>query len=234
MRLLQKINLLLAVIAVSMAVIITGIATMPEKAPRQIDVAREVVAPHVEAFQILSMENKRFATGFHVQFLNKVYLLTNRHVCDANIERVNPNYAQFGLKLHKILFIDKVHDLCLLDSDRSSGLVLAAEDVPNLAPVFLVGHPRGEPLTIREGRKMDEGSFPAEWLDGRTVTFGQISTITYGGNSGSPVTNHKGEVIGVLFAGDRRFITEGYYVPLRYVRSFLMSVLLNFPPMETK
>jgi S1-C subfamily serine protease len=234
MRIIEKINLILAVIAVSLAVVVVGVSTMPEKSPRQIDVAREVVAPHVEAFRILSRDNQRFATGFHINFLGKVYLMTNRHVCDANVQLVNPTYAQFGLKLHKILFIDTEHDLCLLDSDSKTGLTIAAEDVPNLAPVFLVGHPRGEPLTIREGRKMDEGAFAADWLDGRTVTFGQISTITYGGNSGSPVTNTKGEVIGVLFAGDRRFVTEGYYVPLRYVRSFLMRVLLNFPPMETK
>lgn len=49
----------------------------------------------------------------------------------------------------------------------------------------------------------------------------QLTTISYPGNSGSPVVNVWGKVIGVLFAGNPEVITEAFIVPLSSVRDFL-------------
>ena len=47
------------------------------------------------------------------------------------------------------------------------------------------------------------------------------NAISYGGNSGSPVLDDLGNVIGVLFAGTRGIPTSSLVVPLEYIQSFL-------------
>ena len=44
--------------------------------------------------------------------------------------------------------------------------------------------------------------------------------ISYGGNSGSPVVNFWGDVVGVLYAGSRH-VTDSYVVPLHYLKRIL-------------
>ena len=48
-----------------------------------------------------------------------------------------------------------------------------------------------------------------------------INNIAYGGNSGSPVLDKWGNVIGVLFAGSPSQPTSSYTVPLEYIHAFL-------------
>ncbi len=50
-----------------------------------------------------------------------------------------------------------------------------------------------------------------------------INNISYGGNSGSPVVDKYGNVVGVLFAGSRSQPTSSFTVPLQYVHSFLKN-----------
>jgi V8-like Glu-specific endopeptidase len=51
-----------------------------------------------------------------------------------------------------------------------------------------------------------------------------ISSPIYGGNSGSPVVNKWGNVIGVVFAGNRTQVNDAYMVPLSYVKDFLKGL----------
>lgn len=56
----------------------------------------------------------------------------------------------------------------------------------------------------------------------RTIRAGRTTAISYPGNSGSPVLNAYGHVVGVLFAGDER-THWGYIVPLDDVEEFLSA-----------
>lgn len=49
----------------------------------------------------------------------------------------------------------------------------------------------------------------------------QASLITYPGNSGSPVINAWGNVMGVLFAGSGDMLTNSFFVPLYAIKDFL-------------
>ena len=198
----------------------------------EVDIGKEI-APHVVPW-ISDNEETRSATGFYINYYGKYRILTNRHVCDAQINRNKSHFIQFGDYVGRILYIDKHHDLCLVSSNRKSGLKLADYQSMPLEKVVLVGYPRGIGKVIREGRIIEQELLIAPWLLPhalRVYTY-RVSTPAYPGNSGSPVVNTKGKVTGVLFAGSPIYPLEPFIVPLRYVKAFLNEVIYNVPRQE--
>lgn len=179
------------------------------------------IARHVVSYNILSSNNKRFATGFHIKHNGGTYILTNKHVCDLNMRTYGHNNIQFEDYVGKVIAIDTQHDLCLVTSNRKEGLKLSWFKPRPLDEMILIGHPRGLAKTVRKGYYVNKEKINAPWIGEGLYDTYNISTITYGGNSGSPVCNSIGEVTGVLFAGSYTYHTEGVVVPLEYVRSFL-------------
>jgi len=200
-------------LCVLLAVILT--AALKPKPQKKLDPAKDI-APHVVPFYSI-IHRQRLATGFHVKFGKNVYILTNRHVCLTN-QRLYGDRIQFGNYVGTILEIDKKHDLCLVSSDRKDGLSISKTSAKPLDEVILVGYPRGIGKTIRFGHIIE-----AKYImigPSRFDTF-QISAMAFGGNSGSPVCNKYGKVIGVLFAGSPMYPSEPYIVPYVYIVDFI-------------
>lgn len=176
---------------------------------------------------LINEDQMHGGTGFFVKAKsNEVYLLTNAHVCGH--EGQTSVFAQFGneerlLKL-RILDISKVTDLCLVEAPKfiHDGLSLGDNLYPG-EEISIVGHPKLMPLTETKGQFIDymdirmpehEGACEVETDIDKTVnsmfgpfctkkmTVGSTTVLALGGNSGSPVVNYKGQVVGVLFAGD--------------------------------
>lgn len=179
------------------------------------------IAQHVVSYNVLSMGNQRIATGFHLQYKGKVYLMTNKHVCDHSTRLNRHKFIQFQDYVGEIIEVDDKHDLCIVTSNRNSGLILSEYAAKPMDELILVGHPRGLAKTIRVGRYMNIEDIYAPWIGRGKYPSIMASIIAYGGNSGSPVCNMDGNVIGVLFAGSPSFHTETLLVPLEYVKKFL-------------
>jgi len=184
------------------------------------------VAPHVVAWKVIQYGNDRFASGFHLKYNGDVYIVTNKHVCDSNKEIYGHDYIQFDDYVGEVIAIDTQHDLCLVTSNRDDGLELAQGWIKPLDEIILVGFPRGIGMTVREGRIIGEVSWVAPWINTNieTVSY-QVSTQAYGGNSGSPVVDKYGKVVGVLFAGIDMYPGEPFVVPDYFLFDFLERTL---------
>lgn len=126
----------------------------------------------------------------------KGYLLTNAHVLKGSSAVVaNADGQEFKTS---IVFVDHAKDLAVLkitDDDFKPGKTLPYDlksaSVNLGAEVFTLGYPRNE-INYNKGYLSSVSGF-----DGDTTTV-QISLLANPGNSGGPVFNKYGDIIGIL------------------------------------
>jgi len=153
--------------------------------------------------------------------------------------------------IRKVIKIHDSHDLCLVEGiEGFDGLKIGSEPYIGQT-TYIYGHPGLRPLTLSQGEligaeditlrqfnikkeectgtwtEVDPNKFPLAALFGinsiceyKLYSY-HITNIIYGGNSGSPVVNFWGNVVGVVFAGNPRVITQGYMVPFNIVKEFV-------------
>jgi hypothetical protein len=188
-------------------------------------------------------------TGFHVKAKSgKVYILTNKHVCeiskDGFVDVKSPSSARSIPR--RIIQKYENHDLCLVEPLAGKSGLSVASSASIGEDITLIGHPNLRPLVIKKGEYIGDetieliSGYDRKTCKGRFVKdpmmeafFGvegvciesffsmQVSVTSYGGNSGSPVVDKFGKVIGVLFAGSTRVVDDAYLVPLHHIKIFL-------------
>jgi serine protease Do len=138
---------------------------------------------------------KAGGSGFLID--GKGYLVTNAHIIrnSKNIVVINNKGEQFRAVLAKI-FIDK--DIAILKIEDESfkslgslpyGIRKSTTDVAE--PIYTLGFPRNE-IVYSEGYLSAKTGF-----NGDTLSC-QLGIAANRGNSGGPVFNHDGEVIGII------------------------------------
>jgi len=188
-------------------------------------------------------------TGFAIKLNNKPYILTNKHIC--NIQ--GRLYAHFNNKTVELFRIkkSKLYDLCLMSGIEDIPTLSIASTIIPRQKVWLIGYPALRPLTIESGRFVANMRIniwgtcnkkqlaylyvkPTNILGRILKSIGyclkrynesHINVISYGGNSGSPLLNSFGNVVGVLFAGSRQQVTSSFMVSLAHVKEFLNKEL---------
>ena len=159
-------------------------------------------------------------TGFIVH--TNGYVLSNAHVVEG------------ARKLQVVLHDGSVHDAKLIESDTYKDLALLKIEAPGLvaAPlgdstrvevmdaVMAVGYPLG--TALGSGVSAYEGKVNAVRDEEKVPKF-QIDATVNPGNSGGPLINDRGEVIGIIVAKVKTEVAEriGFAIPLAEARSLL-------------
>lgn len=173
-------------------------------------------------------------------------VLTNLHICDL-IQ--NGGVVTYGDNSYPVATY-KVYpksDLCLITVQTNLGVnTNVASSAPDLySPITVVGHPALLPTAITtghfsgrmviqlmvdlescDGTETNETAMMCMFMGGKPVLRSFDSQFTTAlimpGSSGSGVFNERGELSGLVFAGQGD-LGFGFIVPFEYVRDFLLN-----------
>jgi serine protease Do len=156
------------------------------------------------------------------------YLVTNFHVImgqkHISVTRFKKAGAELKRIIHKnvrIAALDPFHDLAVLQvkgkpDEPFIAIIFSPDEKTRVGEkVFVIGNPLGLERTVTEGVV----SHTARNFGGKLYL--QVDASVNPGNSGGPLFNSKGEVIGVINMGIRSMQGLNFAIPIRHVKYIL-------------
>jgi hypothetical protein len=215
--------------------------------PADEPLAREEIAKRAKVGTVLVEVNPTYGSGFCVH--QSGLFVTNEHVLSqdlGNVEGVTL-VLNAGLKSQKtykakVVRRDKKLDLALLKAegdDKFEALTLGSDkELVELTELIAFGFPFGTALAAKPGE------YPAISVNVGSVTSlrhdkeGELSQIQLDaalnpGNSGGPVLDRKGKVVGMVVSGIRG-AGVNQAIPVSHLRRFLARPEIVFTPPAVK
>ncbi len=211
-------------------------APVKPDAPKIVELSGEVVRRSKRATALVDLQQR--GSGSAVCVSAEGFFITNHHVVQSlelgtSVRLVlNPGQADELTLKAQIIKVDEEEDLALLKADASPKLLalsLGADDeLFETMPVTAFGYPFGRMLASEE-------AYPAVSVNTGTITAlrnkkGKLSMIQVDaavnpGNSGGPLVDRKGQVIGVIASG-LPGARVNFAIPVSRVREFLAAPAL--------
>lgn len=152
--------------------------------------------------------------------ISKNLLITAEHVCrDAlSLKLIGSSRAKV-----KALMVDKANDLCLLEGKHGLNPLPASYKDPRMGDrLYIYGSPSGIPNILTEG--YDAGTIDIPGWGERRVS----SAPAHGGNSGGPVLNSSGAVVGVLVMGHPQYSHVTFYTDRKHIFNMLEKAKVEY------
>lgn len=150
--------------------------------------------------------------------------ITNAHVIlntrerkkDISIDEILPRSIN-SITFEKNFSLDKFDiglDLAIISIKNSNkkALTLSNTEVSVGDVVYAIGNPKGEGISIAEGIVSDNHRKIGN------IDYVMFTGAINSGNSGGPLLNDNGEVIGVVTASRNEAIGMNYALPIKYIR----------------
>ena len=170
-----------------------------------IDLYRDIVVQIANPYSL--------GTGFYLGDYDLI--VTNEHVIRGN-EYVVLNGHSFEEHLSKVLFVDEHLDLAFLDASKlrqnTTGEICANSDLQIGEEIMAIGHPFGLKFSFTKGIVSNPK------IVKNNLEFIQHDAALNPGNSGGPLVNQKGKIIGVNSFSIVDGNSIGFSLPIRYVK----------------
>jgi S1-C subfamily serine protease len=161
---------------------------------------------------------------------NDCLIATNNHVA-SSLSSIAVRTNDNGIHPATVAAADPANDLAILRVPSGDGLVCRPAPISGQQPnagdrVAAVGHPNGSryqfisPATVRTIGLPSDNGVPLGPPDNRTSVI--VNGHTEHGNSGSALFNDRGEVVGIVFAGNHLTITTA--IPTDPLRRLLATI----------
>lgn len=185
------------------------------------------------ADKVIPKGKKGSGTGFFVS--NDGYILTNSHVIN-NAKNITVEYKGNNLDA-KLISEDTNNDIALIKIEIANAkpLNISADKVTKGAEVCALGFP----LINLQGKELKSTFGNVNAVSGieGDVRFYQVDTAIQPGNSGGPLINKKGEVVGIISSKLNQFATlkqantfvqnVNYAIKIQYATPMLTQFGLN-------
>jgi serine protease Do len=156
---------------------------------------------------------QQIGSGF---FLSPDRVVTNAHVVCKDESAVDVHFAGGREMKGTVLSRDEKLDLALVEVRGAGATPLAVGDAALLSPgekVVIIGTPLGMDQTVLEGIVSHVGR------NMFGVAYVQLDANVNPGNSGGPVFNDRGEIIGIVTLKAEEASGMGFALPINYVHA---------------
>ncbi|MGA2640428.1 MAG: trypsin-like peptidase domain-containing protein [Spirochaetia bacterium] len=178
-------------------------------------------------------------SGFFID--KRGYILTNHHVIESEVDPKYKGYSRLFIRLSespageripaKVVGYDKTFDLALIKTEITPDYIFGGWSGQTLTPgdrIFAIGSPAGLEKTITSGIISAMGRRLLQVGDSM-----QVDVPLNPGNSGGPLLNEKGDLIGIVFAGMPQFPGLNFAVPYTWVEKALPALFKGGPAVHS-
>ena len=170
----------------------------------------------------VGLPDRVIGSGFFID--RRGYLLTNYHVVESEVSPKYEGYSRLYIRLSdrpqervpaKVVGYDRIFDLALVKAEVEPPYIFSSADSPELKvgnTIIAIGSPAGLQNTVTSGIVSATGRRFLQMGD----TFQVDVPINYG-NSGGPLLDADGRLVGVVFAGIEQFEGVNFAIPYDWV-----------------